>query len=43
VGQLRGILESEELELPSEITTALDDISAPELGYPEHGWNQLTR
>ena len=43
VGQLRGILESEELELPGEITTALDDISAPDLGYPEHGWNQLTR
>ena len=34
VGQLRGILESEELELPGEITTALDDISAPDLGYP---------
>ena len=28
---------------PEEIRTALDDISAPSLGYPEHGWNQLTR
>jgi len=43
VGQLRAILESEELTLPAEIQTALDDISAPSLGYPEHGWNQRTR
>ena len=43
VQQLRGVLESEDLELPDEIRTALDDISAPTLGYPEHGWNQLTR
>ncbi len=43
VQQLRGAMESEDLELPAEIRTALDDISAPELGYPEHGWNQLAR
>lgn len=43
VQQLRGALESEELDLPDEIRTALDDISAPPVGYPEHGWNQLTR
>lgn len=43
VQQLRGILESEDLELPEEIRTALDDISAPDLGYPEYGWNQLSR
>jgi aryl-alcohol dehydrogenase-like predicted oxidoreductase len=41
--QLRGILESEDLELPDEIREALDDVSAPELGYPEHGWNQRGR
>ena len=41
--QLRGILESEELELPDEIREALDDVSAPALGYPEHGWNQRGR
>ncbi len=43
VQQLRDVLESEDLELPDEIRTALDDISSPTLGYPEHGWNQLTR
>jgi aryl-alcohol dehydrogenase-like predicted oxidoreductase len=40
--QLRGILESEAVELPLEIRDALDDVSAPDLGYPEHGWNQRT-
>ncbi|MEI8057876.1 MAG: aldo/keto reductase [Actinomycetes bacterium] len=38
--QLRGALTVEELELPTEITTALDEVSAPERGYPDHGWNQ---
>jgi aryl-alcohol dehydrogenase-like predicted oxidoreductase len=33
--QLRGTLGVEELELPVEIRAALDDVSAPELGYPE--------
>jgi aryl-alcohol dehydrogenase-like predicted oxidoreductase len=34
--QLRGSLTCEDLELPHEIRSALDDVSAPELGYPEH-------
>ena len=38
--QLIGALASDELELPDEILSALDDISAPELGYPEAGWAQ---
>ena len=33
--QLRGSLTCEDLELPHEIRSALDDVSAPELGYPE--------
>ena len=31
---------SDELELPEEIESALDDVSAINLGYPDHGWNQ---
>lgn len=38
--QLIGALASDELELPDEILSALDDISAPHLGYPEAGWAQ---
>ena len=38
--QLLPALDSEELELPAEISRALDEVSAPELGYPEAGWNQ---
>jgi aryl-alcohol dehydrogenase-like predicted oxidoreductase len=33
--QLRGGLRAEELFLPLEIVDALDEVSAPELGYPE--------
>ncbi len=33
--QLRGSLETEKVTLPAEITAALDDVSAPEMGYPE--------
>ena len=33
--QLRATLGVEELVLPAAIRTALDDVSAPELGYPE--------
>jgi len=33
--QLRGLLTADDLELPAEIVTALDDVSAPVLGYPE--------
>ncbi len=38
--QLIAALASEELELPDEIITALDDVSAPAIGYPEAGWAQ---
>jgi len=38
--QLRGALTVEELTLPSEIVSALDEVSAPERGYPDSGWNQ---
>lgn len=33
--QLRGVIGVEELELPDEIRIALDEVSAPALGYPE--------
>ncbi|CAB5034869.1 MAG: aldo/keto reductase [Actinobacteria bacterium] len=39
--QLRGALTVEELTLPDEIVNALDEVSAPALGYPDHGWNQI--
>jgi len=35
VGQLLGALPVEEMELPAEITQALDDVSAIPVGYPE--------
>lgn len=35
VGQLMGSLQVEELTLPESIRAALDDVSAPALGYPE--------
>jgi aryl-alcohol dehydrogenase-like predicted oxidoreductase len=35
LGQLTGALASETLELPREISGALDDVSAPVIGYPE--------
>ncbi len=38
--QLRGALAAEELMLPQTIREALDDVSAPQLGYPDHGWNR---
>lgn len=38
--QLAAALASEELELPDEILIALDDVSAPPVGYPEAGWAQ---
>ena len=38
--QLRGALAAEELTLPREIRAALDDVSEPALGYPDHGWNR---
>ena len=33
--QLRGSLQVEDLDLPEEIRSALDEVSAPQLGYPE--------
>ncbi|HET9653853.1 MAG TPA: aldo/keto reductase [Kineosporiaceae bacterium] len=33
--QLRGSLMSEDVELPAEIRSALDEVSAPMVGYPE--------
>jgi aryl-alcohol dehydrogenase-like predicted oxidoreductase len=33
--QLRGVLAGEDLSLPDEIRLALDEVSAPALGYPE--------
>lgn len=38
--QLISALAAEELELPDEIVQALDDVSAPSMGYPEAGWAQ---
>jgi aryl-alcohol dehydrogenase-like predicted oxidoreductase len=38
--QLRGALASEDLTLPREIRAALDDVSEPATGYPDHGWNR---
>ncbi len=35
--QLRGALASEDVTLPAEIRAALDDVSAPALGYPDAG------
>jgi aryl-alcohol dehydrogenase-like predicted oxidoreductase len=35
VGQLEGALRADAMTLPPEIARALDDVSAPELGYPE--------
>jgi aryl-alcohol dehydrogenase-like predicted oxidoreductase len=34
-GQLSGSLTVEDVTLPEEIVDALDDVSAPEIGYPE--------
>ena len=38
--QLMAALAAEELELPDQILQALDEVSAPALGYPEAGWAQ---
>ena len=35
LGQLTAALACETLDLPQEIRQALDDVSAPVLGYPE--------
>jgi aryl-alcohol dehydrogenase-like predicted oxidoreductase len=36
-GQLKGSLEADSTVLPDEIREALDDVSAPAIGYPEDG------
>jgi aryl-alcohol dehydrogenase-like predicted oxidoreductase len=36
LGQLTGALACESLQLPDEIRDALDDVSAPGVGYPEN-------
>lgn len=38
--QLMSALAAEQLLLPHEIVFALDDVSAPAMGYPESGWAQ---
>ena len=38
--QLAASLAAEELTLPWEIQAALDDVSAPEIGYPDDGWGR---
>jgi aryl-alcohol dehydrogenase-like predicted oxidoreductase len=35
LGQLTAALASDVLDLPAEITSALDDVSAPVIEYPE--------
>ncbi|GLZ79130.1 oxidoreductase [Actinorhabdospora filicis] len=35
VGQLMGAMAAEKVVLPAEIRLALDDVSAPQIGYPE--------
>jgi aryl-alcohol dehydrogenase-like predicted oxidoreductase len=37
VGQLKGSLDGDDVVLPAEIVDALDDVSAPAMGYPEAG------
>jgi aryl-alcohol dehydrogenase-like predicted oxidoreductase len=37
LGQLTAALSCEALDLPDEISQALDDVSAPRFGYPEAG------
>lgn len=34
-GQLRGVLAAVDLELPDPIRSVLDEVTAPEIGYPE--------
>lgn len=38
--QLRAILSGKDATVPNEIIQALDDVSTPDRGYPEYGWNQ---
>jgi len=38
--QLRVVLNTVSAHLPDEIHEALDEVSAIDRGYPDHGWNQ---
>lgn len=38
---MRSLLTGTDATLPGEIHDALDEVSAPDRGYPEHGWSQL--
>lgn len=38
--QLRVVLNSISVQLPEGIHEALNEVSAPERGYPDYGWNQ---
>jgi aryl-alcohol dehydrogenase-like predicted oxidoreductase len=41
LSQLKQLLGADNLDLPTEIISALSDVSAPHSSYPESGWNQL--
>ena len=38
--QLRAVLNGKDSVIPQEIIRALDEVSTPDRGYPEYGWNQ---
>jgi aryl-alcohol dehydrogenase-like predicted oxidoreductase len=38
--QLRAILNGRDNVIPVEIIQALNEVSSPDRGYPEYGWNQ---
>ncbi|MFZ1670969.1 MAG: aldo/keto reductase [Candidatus Nanopelagicales bacterium] len=38
--QLTTALAADSVEIPIAVRDALDDVSSPERGYPEFGWNQ---
>jgi aryl-alcohol dehydrogenase-like predicted oxidoreductase len=38
--QLRAVLNSLSTQLPAGILDALNEVSAPDRGYPDFGWNQ---
>jgi len=38
-GQLKGSLDADDVTLPEEIQSALDDVSSPLIGYPE-AWSR---
>lgn len=39
--QMRSLATGLDATVPYEIHEALDEVSAPDRGYPEHGWNQI--